>query len=203
MYHWEGKYRPSGGHLIRRPEFRCGVRVTHEQTPEGREAMRQQKLGGWGGVAGCGIFPAGDQGGPNTGDGDGDICTFTLSSALACTSSVIPHNSPILQLGKLRFREMKFLIQGHPASVNLQSQGSQTPGPRCLSLPCAVFPKLPAHEVLSVLPQNCVLNLSPSSLTHSPGPVPAPSLTPGGACPSLLPGLLARVCPFLAQRPSV
>lgn len=42
---------------------------------------------------------------------------------------------------------MKLLVQGHPALV-----GSQTLGPSCFLLPCALFLKLAFHQVLSALP---------------------------------------------------
>lgn len=92
--------------------------------------MNQQKRG---------IFQAGDQSGPNKSSKDSDDCTFALHSAWACMSSLTPY-SPILQLRKLRFTEMKLLVQGHPALV-----GSQTPGPSYLLLPCAVFLKPAFH----------------------------------------------------------
>lgn len=89
------------------------------------------------------IFQARDQGGPNNSSEEGDNCTFVLHSASAGISFPTPH-SPILQMRKLRFREMKPLVRGHPALVP-GLQDSQTPGPYYLLLPCADFHKLAFH----------------------------------------------------------
>lgn len=119
---------------------------------------------------------------------DGDNRTFALHSAAARISSLTPH-SPILQLRKLRFMEMKPFVQGHTALVGSDhwpmlftpalcclSDGSISPSSVCSASYC-LFNSNPPFYLIA-------LPLSQASPTHTSVPTLDPSLV---SCPSLAP----------------